>query len=136
MEINCGFGFKSWGLQQSKKKTTFSVVSFLSWRAQKDCFATLQNLLRQTGVIPPFCCGSNPHFSGSNPGACNNLKKNHLIGGFIFILARPEGFEPSTFLSVVRCSIHLSHGLNSRYILSLFMLIASKIIIYLCFWFL
>ena len=66
------------GACNNLKKTTLSVVLFLSWRAQKDCFATLQNLLRQTGVIPPFCCGSNPHVSGSNPGACNNLKKTTL----------------------------------------------------------
>ena len=90
MEINCGFGFKSWGLQQSKKETTLSVVSFLSWRAQKDCLATLQNLLRQTGVIPPFCCGSNPHVSGSNPCACNNLKKKPPYRWYLFYLGAPR----------------------------------------------
>ena len=30
------------------------------WQSQRECFANLQNRLNATGVIPPFCSGSNP----------------------------------------------------------------------------
>ena len=46
-------------------------------------------------------------------------------------MARPEGFEPSTFWSVVRCSIQLSHGRNSVYFISNYFKCKQKEINYL-----
>ena len=105
---NCFFAGSNPGSLISKIKPSAYRRRPDFWRALQDCFATLQNLLTQTGILPSaFLRRFELLFRRFKSWVA--YFKNQTIGipPPARFLARPAGFEPATCGLEIRCSIQL-----------------------------